>query len=486
MSRLTRRIGPAPHTILTALLAVVLFIAANAAAFAAEPTPKAIDSAALFNFPKDPHSGFSLAIVHNGRLSYEKGFGFRDDGTPDRYIPDDHNYYGLPVKRGVASRAPADGRTIYEIGSVTKQFTAAAILMLVEQHQLGLDDAVSRYAPEFRDPGLTVRVLLTQRSGLPDFNALAFVERVRPLAKRPDGSIDDLRVSREIAAQTPHFAPGVKFEYSNSNYLVLGTIVERITRQPLGRFLSTKVFSPLGMTRTAYADWAAQDDRAIGYRLDTKHNVLRAYPFDLAWLGGSGAMTSTVEDLARWDIALVSHRILQPSSLREMWHGVDSGRGQGMYAMGWVEDALGSHRYLWHNGETGGYHALNVIFPNDGLALSMLSNNQDARPEYLLPSIAALYFPVSGLDRVLPHSAIVLIEASLAVALGALAIAVVAVVTVKRLIVAGVIAAFLALVIGFFVPSYLGYVWGGLAALLPVAAYLLLVRFVSRKRRAQA
>jgi len=189
--------------------------------------------------------------------------------------------------------------------------------------------------------------------------------------------------------------------------------------------------------------------------------------------------------MARWNIALLSHRILGPASLREMWHGTDSGRGQGLYAMGWIEDSLGSHRYLWHNGQTGGFHALNVIFPAEGLAFCILSNNQDARPEYLLPRIAVLYFPVSGLDRVVPHSAVVLIEASLAVALGALAIAVVAIVTFKRLIIVGCVAAVLALVSGFLLPTFLGYVWAGVAALTPVAVYLLAIRFFTRKRRPQ-
>jgi D-alanyl-D-alanine carboxypeptidase len=357
-----------PFVLPATAFAIALLAAGVTAAWAAEPSPSAIDAAALIAFPKSPHSGFSLAIEHGGRLTYAKGYGLRDSGTPDRFIPADRNYYGMPIARPAAKRAAANARTIYAIGSVTKQFTAAAILLLNEEHKLGLDDTVSRYAPEFRDPNLTLRMLLMQRSGLPDFNSLAFVTRVRPLVKRADGTIDDLRVSREIAAEPRDFSPGARFAYSNSNYLVLGTIVERITREPLGVFLDQRIFRPLGMTRTAYGGPAAADDVAIGYRIDGKGTVWRAYPWDLAWAGGAGAMTSTVEDLSRWNVALIARRVLDAASLAEMWRGEDAGRGQGSYAMGWIEDALGSHRYLWHNGEVGGFHALNVIFPDDDLA----------------------------------------------------------------------------------------------------------------------
>jgi CubicO group peptidase (beta-lactamase class C family) len=459
-------------------LAVAFAALCVASAAAREPSPKAIDAAALVQFPAKPHSGFSLAIAHNGRIVYSKGYGFRDDGTPDTYIADDRNFYGMPVSRPPATRAAADGRTIYEIGSVTKQFTAAAVLLLSQEHRLGLDDPVRRYAPEFADPALTLRMLLTQRSGLPDLNTLTFLQRVRPLALRRDGTFDQARIGREIAALPRDFTPGERFEYSNSNYVVLGTIVERITGKPLGEVLNERIFAPLGMTRTAFARPAAADDVAVGYRVDEHGGVKRAYSWDLRWLGGAGAMTSTVEDLARWDIALGAHRVLQPGSLAEFWHGLDAGRGQGTYAMGWIEDAIGQHRYLWHNGEVGGFHALNVIFPEDDLAFAILCNNQDAKPEFLVPGIAALYFPVGGLDRVLPHSGVVLIEASLAVALGALAIGVVAVVTLKRFPFVGAGAAVVALVAGFLLPAILGFVWGGIVALVPVGLYALAVRFL--------
>jgi CubicO group peptidase (beta-lactamase class C family) len=449
---------------------------------AAEPAVSAIDSAVLLGFPSHPHSGFSVAIVHEGRVVYSKGFGYRDAGTPDRFIPGDQNYYGLPVARPPAKRAAADARTIYEIGSVTKQFTAAAILLLAQEHKIGLDDPVNRYSPEFADPALTVRTLLVQRSGLPDLNSLVFLQRVRPLARRPDGSLDAQRVSREIAALPRHFAAGTRYEYSNSNYFLLGTIVERVSGMPLSAFLTERIFRPLGMSRTGFARAIGTDDVAVGYRTDIHRAVFRAYPWDLSWLGGAGAMTSTAEDLGRWNVALLTHRILPPEALAQMWHGLEAGNGEGSYAMGWVEDAVGSHRYLWHNGEVGGFHALNVIFPSDDLAFAVLSNNQDAKPEYLVTSIASLYFPVTGLDRILPRSGVVFVEASLAVGAGALAIAIVAIVTLKRFLVAGSVAALIALVAGFFLPSLIGFVWAGIAGLVPSALYCLAVRLIPRAK----
>jgi CubicO group peptidase (beta-lactamase class C family) len=235
------------------------------------------------------------------------------------------------------------------------------------------------------------------------------------------------------------------------------------------------------MRRTGYAAPAARGDVAVGYRVDETGAIKRAYPWDLAWLGGAGAMTSTVEDLARWNLALIGHRVLEPASLAQMWHGIDAGRGQGSYAMGWIEDAVGSHRYLWHNGEVGGFHAFNVIFPEDDLAFTFLLNNQDAKPEYVLPELAVLYFPVTGLDRILPRSGVVLFEASLAVAVGALAVGIVAIVTFKRFIVGGVLAAVLALAAGFFLPTVVGFVWGGVGALVPTVLYVLAVRYIPKR-----
>ena len=457
-------------------LAFVL-AAAPTGASAAEPSTAAIDAAASLVLPPKPQSGLSLAVVHNGRLTYQKGFGFRDDGTPDRFISGDNNYYAMPVERGSAPRVATDSRTIYALGSVTRQFTAAAILLLAERNRVGLDEPVSRYVPEFHASPVTIRQLLLQRSGLPDLNTLAFLERVRPLAKHADGSYDDARIDSEIAKLPGHFIPGSRFENSSSNYFVLGTIVERVAREPLATYLNATFFRPLGMTRTAYGRAAASDDVALGYRLDNAGKTWRSYPWDLNWLGGAGALTSTAPDLARWNIALMARRIINPASLGQMWAGLDAGRGQGSYAMGFIEDSLGSHRYLWHNGQVGGFHAYNVIFPDDDLAFTLLSNNQDAQPEYVLPHLAMLYFPLNGIDRVLPHSAAVVVEASLALALGALAIAIVAMVTFKRFIVVGNVAALLALLIGFFAPTFIGYVWGGIAALIPIAGYLCLLRF---------
>ncbi len=476
------RSGPPSAALWRIFVAAVCFAALwMSAAAADEPTAAAIDEALLMNFPKTPHSGFTASIVHAGRLTYVKGFGLRDGGTPDRYLTQDQNYYHLPYARGIAPRRPADAATIYQIGSVTKQFTAAAILRLHEQRRLDLDAPVNRYAPEMSTPALTVRMLLNQRSGLPDLNTLTFLQRVMPLSRRADGSFDEVRVNREIAALPRDFAPGSRFGYSNSNYFVLGTIVERISGEPLATFFARNFFGPLGMTRTALAQPASANDVAVGYRLDDKGVVRRAYPWNLRWLGGAGALTSTAEDLARWDVALLAHRVLQPASLDEMWHGLESGEGQGAYAMGWVADAIGSHRYVWHNGEVGGYHALNVLFPDDDLGFSILTNLQDAKPEALVPGIAALYFSVGGLDRVLPHSAVVVVEASLAVSLGALAIAIVAVATLRRFYIAGATAAVLALVSGFLLPSLIGYFAGGLVALVPVAGYVFAVRRIPRK-----
>jgi CubicO group peptidase (beta-lactamase class C family) len=459
------------------MLGVMLAAAGMGTAAAAEPSAAAIDAV----IPKYPQAGFSIAISHGDRVVFAKGYGVRDEGTPDKFIPGDQNYYDTAWQRPAAARAAADSRTIYAIGSVTKQFTAAAILLLSEEHRLGLDDAVSRYAPEFTDPNLTLRMLLNQRSGLADLNTLTFLQRVRPQARRPDGSYDSARIDREIAALPRAFAPGARFEYSNSNYYVLGSIVERVTHQTLGHFLAKNVFEPLGMTRTAFATYAAADDVAAGYRVDDKKVVHRAFPWDLAWLGGAGGMTSTVEDLGRWNVGLFAHRMLQPASLAEMWHGLRGGTGQGSYAMGWIEDALGSHRYLWHNGEVGGFHALNVIFPGNDLAFAVLTNNQDAKPEYLVPAIASLYFPVSGLDRILPRSGIVLLEASLAIGIGAMAIAIVAIVTLRRFVLPAIAGALFALAAGFFLPPIVGFVWAGAAALAPTAAYLLAVRFIPKR-----
>jgi CubicO group peptidase (beta-lactamase class C family) len=265
---------------------------------------------------------------------------------------------------------PATTDTVFEIGSVTKQFTAACIMLLVEQGKISLDDPINLYLKNTPASwnGITIRHLLTHTSGIKNYTALDGFELSRHLTQA--------QFIAQIGAVPTVFPPGEKFSYSNSGYNLLGYIVENVSGQKYWQFLSEKILGPLQMNATTNREPSRiLKLRAAGYDLD-KTNGLVNRDVDYTDLFSAGEIVSTVGDLMKWDAALDTEKILKNSSKEQMWTSakLNNGKATG-YGFGWFLETLNGHKLIGHPGSTSGFAAANLRFPDDGLTVVVLCNS---------------------------------------------------------------------------------------------------------------
>lgn len=310
--------------------------------------------------------GIALAVLRGGQIVYEGGFGSAD----------------------VSKARPVDAATPFAIGSLTKQFTATAVMMLVQDRKLSLDDRVAKFVPALPNAkDTTIKMLLNQTSGLHNYPFLK--EHTWPT----QGPIALSRILAILATDKPDFAPGTQWEYSNANYATLAAVVEKASGVPLARFLRQRVFAPLNMQESAFGYAAQQQEHpAIGYAAGKPE----VPPLSLDLFSGAGGVISSAHDMALWDRALLNGALLPRPSVERMWTaGALSDGSRVNYAMGWVPTTVGGHREVWHNGlapGVGGY-CYNAVFPDDGLAVVVLTNGFGAQglPERMVARIAAAY-----------------------------------------------------------------------------------------------
>ena len=313
--------------------------------------------------------GLAVGVVEGGRIVYARGFGWAN----------------------VALHARFEASTQTYVGSISKQFTAAAILMLQQDGKLKLDDPVLRYVPELTiAKGVTIRELLDQTAGLPDELAATDIDQDRAKSIK---ITDIIAAMNKLAPVSP---PGSQFRYNNFNYLVAGLIVERVSGIPLSDYLQQHIFIPLLMNQTFYAgDRGISAQHAVGYT-GSPGDFVPAKPWDPAWLFGDGGVVTNVYDLAKWDIGLPL--LLRVDAERDMFTP-SSAPGAEQYGLGWVIDERSGKRYIWHNGEISGYHAMNALLPDDHVAVIVFAN-VDAfhSPSVVQPEVVAAQI----LDIVLP------------------------------------------------------------------------------------
>ncbi len=290
-----------------------------------------IDAILREEIEKDRLVGASIAVVRDGRVVHAKGYGHAD----------------------LEHRVPAKADTVYQIGSVTKQFTAAAILLLQEEDKLGVRDPLSKHFPGYpRGDEITLHHLLTHTSGIPNMTALAEFRKSRREDLRPEQVVP---LFRDLPLQ---FEPGERWAYCNSGYLLLGIVIERVSGKPYGKFLAERIFGPLGMADTrAGSHSALVPNRASGYRRSGKE-WLNADFSSLTQPGAAGAIASTVEDLAKWDLAVAAGKLLKPTSWELTFKPVELKGGKTHpYGYGW---ALGEHRgrkTVSHGGSITGFRS---------------------------------------------------------------------------------------------------------------------------------
>lgn len=278
--------------------------------------------------------------------------------------------YGLADVTGKILATPS---TIYRIGSLTKQFTAAAILQLAEQKKLTLDDDVLLYAKV--DTGgrvVTLRELLNHTSGIPSYTDTADFPEWSRSHHTPQELVD------HATKMLWEFEPGTHFHYSNTGYVLLGMVIEKVSGQSYADYLRDHVFPLAHLTNTRYCDDKRSPDRARGYA--SKNDLLvDADPLDLSTPFSAGALCSTVPDLLAWTAALATGKVISPASYALMTTPPTSPKSD--YGMGLTVDDFEQHRQIWHNGGINGFISELHAFPDDGIAIAVLTNAEgDAAP----------------------------------------------------------------------------------------------------------
>ncbi len=294
----------------------------------------------------------SLAVVQDGKIAYVQAYG--------------------PAKLDPQTNATTAMR--YSIGSISKQFTASAILMLAEQGKLSLDDPVSKYVPGLTDGDkVTIRELLSHTSGYQDFWPQDYVP---PLMLKP---ITAEQIMDMWARKPLDFPPGTKWQYSNTNYVIAGVIVEKVSGMPLLQFLSQHVFTPLQMKSVSDTDAnrlpPTDPTGYFRYALGPLHPAPKE---GRGWMFAAGELAMTAEDLAKWDISVIDQTVMKPASYLDMETEFVLRNGVGTrYGLGMSVSSSNGHRVLEHSGEVSGFVAENIVMPDDKIAVVVLTN-QDA------------------------------------------------------------------------------------------------------------
>ena len=298
--------------------------------------------------------------------------------------------YGLA---NLEHRAPVTRDTVFKLASITKEFTAAAILLLVEDGKLRLDDKLSLHVPELEQADeVTLYQLLVQTSGIPDYSEDAVGVKTQAVAKTPEEMLAWIRRLEPRFL----FEPGTKWAYSNSNYALLGLVAERVSGRPLARLFKERLFEPAGLQSTAFDDPAdVVLHRADGYRRskDAPGGFLNAAWISYTVPGPAGGLRSTGDDLVRWSHALFGGRVLKPASLRTMiaagllndgrttkfgmpeaWQkGLNSDYGMGVF----IKPTPGGTR-IGHSGGIDGFSTWAAHYPAHGVTIVHMINSESA------------------------------------------------------------------------------------------------------------
>lgn len=334
-----------------------------------------IDQAAAHVLDTTGVPSASIAIVENGELAYVKAYG-------KAHLPED----------GTAA-LDATPAMQYSVGSISKQFTAAAIMFLVEQGKLTLDDPVSKFLPGLtRANEVTVRMVLSHTSGYQDYWPEDYVMTSMLVPTNAQHILD-------VWAHKPlDFEPGTKWQYSNTNYVIAGRIVEQLSGDNLIHFLTTHIFTPLhmnGVLNTDAARLPANDP--IGYQRYALGPSRPAPKEGAGWMFAAGELAMSPSDLAKWNISIINQSLLKPASYAEMFKPVmlKDGKNSG-YGLGFFILESGHGTSYEHSGEVSGFVSENVVDPSRKLAITVLTNEMASPAAGLLTKAIAPLLAATG------------------------------------------------------------------------------------------
>ena len=333
--------------------------------------------------------GLAVLVRKDGRTVFEHGYGARE----------------------LRSFAKIDPQTDFRLASCSKQFTAMSIMLLIHDGKLRYEDKLTDVFPDFPAYGEAIRIrnLLNHTSGLPDYEDLMAAAEKRKGAAiwSPTHQIRDAEVLELLKQETAgKFAPGTRWSYSNSGYVVLGLVVAKISGKPFAQFLRERIFASLAMSQTlAYEKGRSEvSQRAYGHSKDGKAWKETDQSSTSATLG-DGGIYSSLEDLAKWDEALAQQTLLSENEMRPALNPVkladgsqpkwpaDSDRPAGTpvaYGFGWFLDPYRGHQRMWHYGDTIGFHSYIARFPAERLTIIVLTNRTDLDAESLALKAADL------------------------------------------------------------------------------------------------
>jgi CubicO group peptidase (beta-lactamase class C family) len=341
----------------------VLLVTAFVLTFCAhsQQTARLLDSAVNLYFQQKKFNG-SVLVAQKGKILLQQGYGYKD----------------------VAAKTKADANSLYQYGSVTKQFTAALVMYLQEKGKLNIRDKLSKYFPElpFAD-SVTIYNLLTHTSGI--YNYTRNIDFMMHDAVKPITQEKMLALFRDHPLE---FKPGTQFSYSNSGYILLGYIIEKASGMPYEKLMRQVVLQPLGL-RTAGFDFAHNQsaDRTTGYNFIDGDKGDKAGIVDSSVSYAAGALFGSVKDLYTWHQALEKGALLGAASWKQIYTPFLS-----KYGFGWDIDSLFGRQVIQHNGGIFGYTSVIKRFPQDDVVVIVLANNSSPKIEEMANNLAAIVF----------------------------------------------------------------------------------------------
>jgi CubicO group peptidase (beta-lactamase class C family) len=323
--------------------------------------------------------GLALAVVRDGHLIKATGYGFANVELDVRVTPE----------------------TIFQTGSVGKQFAAVGVMMLVEENKIALDDKLSKYLPntpaKWRD--VTIRHLLTHTSGIADYGG-EIDSKPTVIDLRKDYTEDEL--FKQFTLLPMNFPPGTSWSYSNTGYVLLGFVIRKVTGEFYGDFLQQRIFQPLGMTSTRIiSESDIVKNRSAGYELVNGEIKNQKWVAPTLNTTADGALYTNVLDMARWDAALYTDKLLKRSSFDQIWTPVTlkpvkkGGDTSYPYGFGWDITSAGSHKLIEHSGSWQGFTTQISRYADDRLTVIALCNldSDHAHPDTIAHHVAGLYIP---------------------------------------------------------------------------------------------
>jgi D-alanyl-D-alanine carboxypeptidase len=361
------------HTIAALALFCVVPIAASAQRPSRAALASTVDSLVANALAEGPVAGMSVAVVRGKDTVVMKGYGFAD----------------------VENDVPATAQTVYRIGSITKQFTAAAVMQLVEQNKLALDDSIGKHLPTIPAGwrGVSLRQLLNHTSGIPSYTSAGPRWTTRMRVDLPHDTLIGI-----VAGDSMDFAPGSQWRYNNTGYYLLGMLVERITGRSYADDVRERLAAPLRLRATMYCEIRPIiKRRAQGYQVGPDDKLVNAEPLSMTQPFAAGALCSTVGDLVAWQRALAAGRVVKPASYAAMTtpEGVAVGSH---YGFGLASETVEGRARVQHGGGINGFNSMLIYFPADTLSIAVLGNTNGPWVDRIANNIAraALGLPLTA------------------------------------------------------------------------------------------